>query len=153
RFGQPVRLDTTLVRLPAAGSAPVRVLGDAGCRERLPAAPVVVDADDPSVAQREDVEDLVQGLFRRADARSARAQHDLLAAAGELECVDLAALLEPPPEGVDHLLAAVTDPLLAQTLPADVRVEQPRRGFEIAAPEGPQEADPYRPRFPWPNPG
>jgi hypothetical protein len=34
---------------------------------------VVVDADDPSVAQREDVEDLVQWLFRQADVRSARA--------------------------------------------------------------------------------
>src|SRR6266516_4266999 len=69
-----------------------------------------------------------------------RAQH-LLAAPGELECVELAALLEPPAEGVDHLLAAVTDPLLAQTLPADVRIEQPRRGFEIAAPEGAEEID------------
>jgi hypothetical protein len=48
-------------------------------------APVVVDAHDPSVAQREDVENLAQGLFLGADGRSARAQHDLLAAAAELD--------------------------------------------------------------------
>jgi hypothetical protein len=66
------------------------------------------------------LEDLAQGLLLEADVRSACAQHDLVAAAGELERVDLAALLEPPTERVDHLLAAVTDPLLAQPLPADV---------------------------------
>src|SRR5213596_3772298 len=68
---------------------------------------------------------------------------------GELECVDLAALLEPPPEGVDHLLAAVTDPLLAQTLPANVRIEQPRRGFEIAAPGAPKKSIMTVSRFSW----
>jgi hypothetical protein len=50
-----------------------------------------------------------------------RAHLDPLAAAGELECFDPAALLEPPPEGVDHLFAVVTDPLLAQPLPAGKR--------------------------------
>src|SRR5712691_7850150 len=101
----------------------------------------VFDAHDPPVAQRKDVEDLaLEGLvFHRANARSARAQHHPLAAAGELECVDLAALLEPPTERVDHLLAAATDPLLAQPLPADVRIEQLRRCFEITAPEGAEE--------------
>src|SRR6266498_4639529 len=58
---------------------------------------------DPPVAQGEDVEDLTleRLVFHRVDARSARAQHNLLAAAGELECFDLAALLEPPAEPVD----------------------------------------------------
>src|SRR5262249_45406728 len=122
---------------------PVRVLVDAGCRQRLPPAPVVVDAHDPPVAQDEDVEDLAleRLVFDRVDARSARAEHNLLAAAGELECIDLAAPLEPPTEGVDHLLAAVTNPLLAQPLPADVRVEKPGRGFEITAPQGVEEVD------------
>jgi hypothetical protein len=114
-------------------SAPAHISGDAGRVESLASTPIVVDAHDAPFSQGEDVEDLAQGLFLGADVRSPCAQHDLLAAAGELECVDLAALLEPPPEGVDHLLAAVTDPLLAQTLPADVRIEQPRRNFEIAA--------------------
>jgi hypothetical protein len=40
-----------------------------------------------------------------------------------------------------HLLAAVTNPLLSQPLPADVRIEQLRRGFEITAPEGAEEVD------------
>src|SRR6266487_2187663 len=65
----------------------------------------------------------------------------MVAAARELECVDLAALLEPPAKRVDHLRAPVTDPLLAQPLPADVGIEQPRRGFEITAPEGAEEVD------------
>src|SRR5207244_102053 len=39
-------------------SAPACVLVDAGCRERLAPAPVVVDAHDPAVAQGEDVGDL-----------------------------------------------------------------------------------------------
>jgi hypothetical protein len=34
-----------------------------------------------------------------------RAQHNLRARAGELEHVDLAPLVEPPTEGVDHLLS------------------------------------------------
>src|SRR5262245_20655887 len=76
-----------------------------------------------------------------ADVGSARAQHDRLAAAGELRRVDLAALLQPPTERVDHLLRAVTNPLLAQPLPADVRIEQPRRRLEITAPDGAEEAD------------
>ena len=63
----------------------------------------------------------------------------MLAATGELECVDLAPLLEPQPERVDDLLAAVADPLLAQPLPADVGIEQPRRSFEITAPKGAEE--------------
>jgi hypothetical protein len=41
----------------------------------------------------------------------------------------------------DHLLAAMTDPLLAQPLPPDVRIEQPRRSFEITPPEGAEEVD------------
>jgi hypothetical protein len=45
-------------------------------------------------------------FFHRADVRSACAQHDLVAAAGDLECVDLAALFEPPTKRVDHFLAA-----------------------------------------------
>jgi hypothetical protein len=81
------------------------------------------------------------GSSAGADVRSACAQHDPLAAAGELERVDPAALLEPPPEGVEHLLAAVTDPLLAQPPPADLRIEQPRRSFEITAPKGAEEVD------------
>src|SRR5439155_6633778 len=93
------------------------------------------------VPQRKDVEDLAQRLFVRADVRSPSAQHNMLAAARELECVDLAALLEPPTEGVDHLLAPVTDPLLAQPLPADVGIEQPRRSFEITSPKGAEEVD------------
>src|SRR5262249_143912 len=64
-----------------------------------------------------------------------------LAAAGELERVDLAARLHPPTERVDHLLRAVTNPLLAQPLPADVRIEQPRRRLEITAPDGAEEVD------------
>src|SRR5207244_9466327 len=125
---------------------PVRVAGDAGCRQRLPPAPVVVDAHDPPVAQGENVEDLAleRLVFHRVDACSARAEHNLLAAAGELECIDLAAPLEPPTERVDHLLAAVTDPLLAQPLPTDVRIEQPRGGFEITAPEGAEQVDHHR---------
>src|SRR5262249_25663336 len=87
------------------------------------------------------VEDLTQRLFLGADVRSPSAQHDLGAAAGELECVDLAALLEPPTESVDHLLAPVTDPLLAQPLPAHIWIEQPRRSFEITAPKGAEEVD------------
>src|SRR6266550_758092 len=97
--------------------------------------------NDPPVAQSEDVEDLAQRLFLGADVRSACAQHDLVAAAGELECVDLAALLEPPTERVDHLLAAVTDPLLAQPPPADVGIEQRCSSFEIIAPKGAEEVD------------
>ena len=48
--------------------------------------------------RREDVEDLALERLAAhlADARAAGAQHDLLAAAGELERVHLAALLEPP---------------------------------------------------------
>src|SRR6266571_8226291 len=69
------------------------------------------------------------------------AQHNMLAAARELECVDLAALLEPATESVDHLLAPLTDPLLAQPLPADIWIEQPRRSFEITAPKGAEEVD------------
>jgi hypothetical protein len=48
---------------------------------------------------------------------------------------------EPPTEGVDHLLAAVADPLLAQPLPADLRIKQPRRSFEIAAPKRAEEVE------------
>src|SRR5439155_18627625 len=99
-------------------SAPAQIPGDAGRLKSLAPTPIVVDAHDPPVAQGEDVEDLAQRLFLGADVRSPSAQHDLLAAARELECVDLAALLEPPAERVDHLLAPVTDPLLAQPLPA-----------------------------------
>jgi hypothetical protein len=50
-------------------------------------------------------------------------------------------LLEAPTESLEHLLAAVTDPLLAQSLPADVGIEQLRRGVEITAPEGAEEVD------------
>jgi hypothetical protein len=93
------------------------------------------------VAQGEDVEDLIQLLFQRTDVLSACAQHDLVAAARELKCVDLAALLERPAKRVDHLLAAVTDPLLAQPVPAHVSIEQPGRSFEITAPKGAEEID------------
>jgi hypothetical protein len=90
------------------------------------------------------------GSSAGADVRSASAQHDPLAAAGELERVDPAALLEPPPERVEHLLAAVTDPLLAQPPPADLRIEQPRRSFEITAPKGAEEVDHDRLEVLWP---
>jgi hypothetical protein len=51
------------VRLPTRGivlsaSAPADIRGGARGGERLRPAPVVVDADDPAVAEREDVEDL-----------------------------------------------------------------------------------------------
>ena len=76
---------------------------------------LLVDAHDPAITQSEDVEDLA--LERLAshlgDARAAGAQHDLIIGAGELEPIDVAALLEPPAEGIDHLLAAVANPLRA----------------------------------------
>src|SRR5262245_51642900 len=74
-------------RCSADASAPVNVL-DASCPERLSAAAVVVDPHDPSIAEGENVEDLAEGLFRRADVLSACADHDALAAAGELERID-----------------------------------------------------------------
>src|SRR6266540_178889 len=57
------------------------------------------------------------------DAQATGSHDHLLIAAGELERVDLAALLETPAEGVDHLLATVADPVLAQPLPGDVGIE------------------------------
>jgi hypothetical protein len=48
--------------------------------------------------------------------------------------------VEPPTESLDRLLAAVTNPLLAQTLPADVGIEQTRRRAEIIAPERAEES-------------
>src|SRR6266545_4818486 len=50
-------------------------------------------------------------------------------------------LLEPPAEGLDHLLASVADPVLAQPLPGDLGIEQCRRGVDVAAPEGAEEVD------------
>src|SRR6266545_1473846 len=125
---------------------PARVRGDACCRERLGPPPVVLDAHDPPVAQSEDVEDLP--LERLApylrDAQATGSHDHLLIAAGELERVDLAALLETPAEGVDHLLATVADPVLAQPLPGDVGTEYPRCGVEVAAPERAEEVDHHR---------
>ncbi len=104
----------------------------AGCQssvlvavDRLAPTSVVVDAHDPAGAQREDVEDLALERLAAhlADARAAGAQHDLLAAAGELERVHLAALLEPPAEGLDHLLAAVAHPAVERHLPGHVGIE------------------------------
>src|SRR5262249_4201555 len=106
----------------ARHSAPVDIL-DASGAERLPARAIVVDLHDPPVAYREDVEHPAQGLFHRADVRASCAHNDTLATARELEGVDLATVLEHPAERVDHLLAAVTDPLVAQPLPLDVGVE------------------------------
>ena len=74
----------------------------------------------------------------------------MFAAARELECVDLATLLEPPMERVDHLLTPVTDPLLAQPLPADVGIEQRRRSFEITAAKRAEESIMTASRFSWP---
>src|SRR5215207_3870731 len=67
------------------------------CRQRLAPAPVVVDAHDPPIAQREDVEDLAPERLAShlGHARTAGAKDNVFAAACELECVDLAALLEP----------------------------------------------------------
>jgi hypothetical protein len=39
------------------------------------------------------------------------------------------------------LSALEEPPTAAQTLPADVRIEQPRRSFEITAPKGAEEVD------------
>jgi hypothetical protein len=77
------------------------------------------------LAQGEDVEDLALEWLAShlGDARAAGSHDDLLAAAGELERVDLAALVETPTEGVDHLLATVADPVLAQPPPRDFGIE------------------------------
>jgi hypothetical protein len=99
---------------------------------------VIVDAHDPPVVEGEDVEDLAPERLAGdlSDARAAGTQHDLIAAAGELERVDLAALLEPRAEGLEHLLASAADPFLAQPLPGDLGIEQSRHGVEVAPPEG-----------------
>jgi hypothetical protein len=103
-----------LTHPPAISTRDIR--GDAGCRKRFVPAPIVVDAHDPAVTKGESVEDLALERLasHRADARAAGTQHDLLAAAGELERVDLAALVESPAKGVEHLFAAVADPIFAQ---------------------------------------
>jgi len=59
--------------------------------------------------------------------------------ARELECVDLAALLEPGAEGLEHLLAPVADPLSAQSLPGDVGIEQRGRRVEVASAKSAEE--------------
>jgi len=75
------------------------------------------------------------------DARTAGAHHDLVAAAGEFERVDLTALLEPPAEGLDHLFAPLAARLLAQPLPLDLGIEQRASGVEVAAAECTEEVD------------
>jgi hypothetical protein len=80
----------------------------------------------PSVAKGEDVVDLALERLARdlRRFRTARAHHDPVFAADELEHVDLAALVERPAEGVDHLVAAVADEVVAQSSPGDVGSEQ-----------------------------
>ena len=79
-------------------SAPAGVVGGVAGRERLDSAPIVID-----------LERLARDL---GDGRATGSHDHLITATAELERVDLAALLQSPAEGLDHLLGAVADPVL-----------------------------------------
>src|SRR5215207_5807804 len=113
------------------------------CRQRLAPAPVVVDAHDPPIAQREDVEDLAPERLAShlGHARTAGAKDNVFAAACELECVDLAALLEPMRKVSSTSSHPWQNPLIAQPLPGDVGMEQRGRSVEVASAKGDEEVD------------
>jgi hypothetical protein len=126
-----------------ARSAPVRVLSDAGCGEGVAPPPVVDDAHDPPLAQGEDVEDLAieRLVLDRVDAWAASAEDDCSPARVNSSASISRRRSSPQAEGLDHLLAAVADPLLAHALPGHVGIEQRRRDVEVAAPKRTEEVD------------
>src|SRR5258708_1705584 len=63
------------------------------------------------------------------------------AAGGHQGCADLAPRVDPPAEGVAHLLAPVPTPPPPHPLPAAAGIEPPRRSFEITAPKGAEKVD------------
>src|SRR5207253_1462954 len=99
-------------------------------------APVVLDVDDPVVAEREDDEDLAVERDA-ADLRQLRArdaEHHAVLAYGQLQPVDLPPLAIHHRARVgDHLLPVAADQARDDALVDDRRVERAGQGFEVLA--------------------
>src|SRR5207249_6234487 len=104
--------------------APARIPLDPSGLEGLRLEAMVLDADDPSASQGEDVEDLPPQRLAIdvVECRTSDTHHHPIACADELERRHIPALLESLLQCVDDLIGPVADPPLAKTLPCHIGV-------------------------------